>query len=53
MIRADQVRDKYPKGVKVSDAEMTALNLSRHDIPWRLELHDLTSHQSLCKNTNC
>jgi hypothetical protein len=29
-VRAELDENKYPKGVKVSDAQINALNLSRH-----------------------
>ena len=38
-IQADHDPTEYPKGVKVSDAELAAIPLTRHDWQRRLELH--------------
>jgi hypothetical protein len=47
-VRAELDENKYPKGVKVSDAQMAAVNLSRHSF----QLHDLTAPQSSRHKTN-
>ena len=44
-VRAGLDEKKYPKGVKVSDAQLAAVNLAAR-FPRRLELHNLSkSHQ--------
>ena len=40
IVRAELDENKYPKGVKVSDAQLAAVNLCPPLVPRRLELHD-------------
>ena len=47
-VRAELDRNKYPKGVKVSDAQFDAVNISRHDFhgEWNYTIRPRTTRSS-------
>ena len=48
-VRCELDANTYPKGIKVTDAEMAALNIDARRIPRRVELHHLTQPTTTLK----